>query len=141
MKPSPRQPATRLAGRTAASPAVAGYPPAAIALAIATCFAASPARAQPSGAQVIQGSANIVQQGSRTVVTTQNGAGTNHSAINWQSFSIPAGTATQFVQPSAGSTSINRVVGSDPSAIFGTLSSNGRIVLVNPAGIDRKSVV
>ena len=29
----------------------------------------------------------------------------------------------------------SRVVGNDPSAIFGTLSSNGRLVLVNPAGI------
>jgi filamentous hemagglutinin family protein len=81
---------------------------------------------------VIQGQASFAQQGNSLVVTTQNGAGLNHSAINWQSFSIPAGSATRFVQPSASSLSINRVVGSDPSAIYGTLSSNGRLVLVNP---------
>src|SRR5438105_3875202 len=61
--------------------------------------------------------------------------GTNRSAINWQSFSVPAGSTTRFDQPNAQSLSINRVVGSDPSAIFGTLSSNGRLVLVNPSGI------
>ncbi|MDQ6882420.1 MAG: filamentous hemagglutinin N-terminal domain-containing protein, partial [Pseudomonadota bacterium] len=69
------------------------------------------------------------------MVTTQNGAGTQHSAINWQSFSVPAGSFTRFNQPGATSSSINRVVGADPSSIFGTLSSNGKLVLVNPAGI------
>ncbi len=48
---------------------------------------------------------------------------------------MPSGTTTHFAQPGVTSTSINRVIGPDPSAIFGTLSSNGRLVLVNPAGI------
>ena len=61
--------------------------------------------------------------------------GTNHSAIDWQSFSIPGGSTTHFQQPDAASLSINRVVGNNPSALFGTLSSNGRLVLVNPSGI------
>ncbi|MDE2605010.1 MAG: filamentous hemagglutinin N-terminal domain-containing protein [Burkholderiales bacterium] len=39
------------------------------------------------------------------------------------------------LRPALGSLSINRVVGPDPSAIYGALSSNGRLVLVNPAGI------
>ena len=126
-------PATR---RPAASPAVAGHQPLAIALALAACFAAvGPARAQPSGAQAVVGSATLSQDGSRLTVTTQNGAGTNHSAISWQSFSVPAGSSTWFSQPCANSTSINRVTGRDPSAIFGTLGSNGKLVLVNPSGI------
>jgi filamentous hemagglutinin family protein len=91
--------------------------------------------AQPAGAQVIHGQASMVQQGNSLAITTQNGGGTNHSAINWQSFSVPAGSTTQFNQPNAASTSINRVLGNNPSAIFGTLSSNGRLVLVNPSGI------
>src|SRR5207237_846546 len=65
----------------------------------------------------------------------QNAAGTNRSVINWQSFSIPSGSSTRFDQPTVQSLSINRVVGNDPSSIFGTLSSNGRLVLVNPSGI------
>lgn len=126
---------TRHVRRVAASPAAAGYRPAGIALAVAAVFIELPALAQPSGAQAIHGSASLNQQGNKLTVTTQNGAGTNHSAINWQSFSVPGGTTTHFAQPNAGSTSINRVVGNDPSSILGTLSSNGRLVLVNPAGI------
>lgn len=117
------------------SPAVAGHRRLLLALALAAGFGGGPAHAQPSGAQARHGSATLSQQGSRLVVTTQNGAGTAHSAIDWQSFSIPAGTSTHFAQPGAASTSINRVLGPDPSAIFGALSSNGRLVLVNPAGI------
>src|SRR6185369_16317678 len=120
-----------------ASPVAAGFRPATAALAIATAFVAvpQPSAAQPVGAQVIHGQASLVQQGTSLVITTQNGAGTNHSAINWQSFSVPVGSTTQFNQPNAASTSINRVLGSNPSAIYGTLSSNGRLVLVNPSGI------
>ncbi|RYF39268.1 MAG: filamentous hemagglutinin N-terminal domain-containing protein, partial [Comamonadaceae bacterium] len=103
--------------------------------AVACCFGTPAVLAQPSGAQAVHGTASLQQQGNNLVVTTGNGAGSNHSAINWQSFSVPAGSTTQFNQPSASSTSINRVVGSDPSAIFGTLRSNGKLVLVNPAGI------
>src|SRR3954466_15942897 len=120
---------TRLqrAPRPAASPAAAGFAPAAAALAVAAAFSAG-VQAQPTGAQAVQGTASLVQQGNRLVVTTTNGAGSNHSAINWQSFSVPAGSSTYFNQPSAASTSINRVLGNNPSEIFGTLGSNGRLV-------------
>jgi len=127
--PPPGSPAA-----AAAAPAAAGHRPLLLAAALSACFV-SPAFAQPSGAQVVHGAAQLTQQGNRLVVTTQNGAGTSHSAINWQSFGIPAGTATHFAQPGASSTSINRVLGPNPSAIYGTLTSNGRLVLVNPAGI------
>ncbi len=115
----------------------AGFRPAGVALAVAAAFMSvgNCAFGQPAGAQAIHGQASLVQQGNSLVVTTQNGPGTNHSAINWQSFSVPGGTITQFRQPDASSTSINRVMGKDPSAIYGTLTSNGRLVLVNPSGI------
>jgi filamentous hemagglutinin family protein len=126
---------TRAGTRVAASPAVSGHRPLALALALAACFAAAPLRAQPVAAQAIHGAAALSRSGANLTVTTQNGAGTNHSAINWQSFNVPGGSTTHFAQPTAASTSINRVLGNNPSAIFGTLSSNGRLVLVNPSGI------
>jgi filamentous hemagglutinin family protein len=120
----------------ASTPAVAGFRPAGAALAIAAAFLTPTlARAQATGLQAIHGSASQATQGNKTVITTQNGAGTGHSVLNWQSFSVPSGSITQFNQPSANSTAINRVLGNNPSAIFGTLSSNGRLVLVNPSGI------
>src|SRR5262249_12264834 len=104
--------------------------------AVAAAFmGVSSAFGQPTGAQAIQGQAQLTQQGNSLLVTTQNAAGTNRSVINWQSFSIPPGSSTRFVPPTAPSLSSTRGVGSDPSAICGTLSSNGRLVLVNPFGI------
>jgi filamentous hemagglutinin family protein len=123
-------------GPSASTPAVAGFRPAGAALAIAAAFLTPTlARAQATGLQAIHGSASQATQGNKTVITTQNGAGTGHSVLNWQSFSVPSGSITQFNQPSANSTAINRVLGNNPSTIFGTLSSNGRLVLVNPSGI------
>lgn len=99
------------------------YRTARLAMALATAFCAGygcgPAFANPTGAQVIAGQASLSSQGNTLVVTTQNAPG----------------TSTRFVQPSATSTAINRVVTNNPSAIFGTLSSNGNLVLVNPSGI------
>lgn len=128
---------TRGARATAASPAVAGFRPASAALAVAAAFAvhAGHLQAQPVPIGAVHGTASFTRNGSNLLVTTTNGAGTGHSAIDWRSFSVPGGSVTHFQQPTAASTSINRVLGPDPSAIFGTLSSNGRLVLVNPAGI------
>lgn len=93
------------------------------------------AQAQPAGPTVRFGGATFQQLGHSLLVTTTNGAGTLRSVIDWRSFSVPQGSVTHFLQPSADSTSINRVTGNKPSEIFGTLSSNGHLVLVNPSGI------
>lgn len=109
----------------------------ALALGVALAWGAMTgcAFANPTGGVAVAGQATMVTTGNRLLVTTQNAAGTNHSAINWQSFSIPTGNTTYFQQPNATSTVINRVVTNTPSAIFGTLSSNGNVVLVNQSGI------
>jgi filamentous hemagglutinin family protein len=104
-------------------------------IAAALAFGPALALAQASGATVAHGQASFATQGNQLTITTVNGAGTRHSAIDWQSFSVPQGGVTRFNQPDAQSTSINRVLGGDPSKILGTLSSNGKLVLVNPAGI------
>ena len=108
-----------------------------LSLGVAMAWGLNPsvALANPSGGVAIVGQAGMVNQGNKLTVTTQNGAGTNYSAINWQSFSIPSGSTTYFQQPSATSTSINRVVTNTPSQLFGTLGSNGNLVLVNQSGI------
>lgn len=106
-------------------------------LAIAAALAGAPVAtlAQANGATVVHGQASFARQDNQLTITTFNGAGTRHSAIDWKTFSMPQGSTTRFNQPDAASTSINRVLGNDPSQIMGTLSSNGRLVLVNPAGI------
>lgn len=105
------------------------------ALAAALGLAAGSALAQPAGLSALHGSASVAVSGSTTTVTTVNGAGSRHSALDWRSFGVGSGQTVHFAQPDALSLSINRVTGNDPSRIAGTLSSNGRLVLVNPAGI------
>lgn len=98
-----------------------------------TAYAQS-AAALPQGGVAVQGGAAFNYSGNRLDVTTTNGAG-NRSAINWQSFNIGAGQTTHIAQPNAASSSLNRVVTNNPSAIYGTLSSNGNLILVNQNGI------
>jgi filamentous hemagglutinin family protein len=118
----------------AASPAVAGFRPAALAVAAVLALqGGAHAQSVPTGA--VHGTAIFDRNGSNLLVTTTNGAGTSHSVINWQTFNVPGGSTTYFQQPNTASTSINRVTGGDPSSIYGKLGSNGKLVLVNPSGI------
>jgi len=99
-------------------------------VAVALCFAASAARANPSGPTVANGAASFAASGGQLTVTNTPGA-----IINWQQFSIQANEVTRFIQQNAASAVLNRVIGGSPSAILGTLSSNGRVYLINASGI------
>jgi len=101
-----------------------------IVTAIAACFASAPAWGNPTAPQVVNGSASFNQAGKLLTVTNSNGA-----IINWNTFSVGAGETTRFNQASTNSSVLNRVIANDPSALLGTLSSNGKVWLVNPAGI------
>ena len=125
-----------MTSHSSATPARASRPTLLVA-ALCSAFAAM-AQTQPplpSGAQVIAGQATVTVNGTHMQVTTQNVAGGQHSAINWQSFSIGAGHSVYFQQPSASSTVISRVVAPNPSLLMGSLGSNGHKVLVNEYGI------
>ncbi|MFY9510728.1 MAG: filamentous hemagglutinin N-terminal domain-containing protein, partial [Rubrivivax sp.] len=60
---------------------------------------------------------------------------TQRAGIDWTSFSIAAGEKVVVTQPGTSSVLLNRVLGNDPSQIFGSLQSNGSVWLVNPRGI------
>ncbi len=102
------------------------------ALAVSLMLACSAgAQAQPTGGVVAAGSATIGGTPGSMVINQA----TANAVINWQSFGIKAGESVQFVQPGSNSVMLNRVVGADPSNIFGSLSANGRVFLVNPNGV------
>ena len=55
--------------------------------------------------------------------------------INWQGYSIAANEAVRYLQPGASSIALNRVIGLDPSYIYGLLSANGQVWVINPNGL------
>src|SRR5512135_3638048 len=77
-----------------------------LAVAVASCFAAPLAHANPTGGVVTNGQASFNQQGGVLSVTNSPGA-----IINWQSFSIGTNETTRFIQQSAASSVLNRVIG------------------------------
>jgi filamentous hemagglutinin family protein len=88
--------------------------------------------ANPSGGTVTNGEAAISGEGTSAVTITQ---ATNTASLNWTSFSIGSGESVTFVQPGTSSIAVNRVIGTDVSAIYGTLFANGKVFLINPNGI------
>ena len=99
------------------------------ALLLAACYCAT-GSAAPTLPQVVAGQATFIQQGNVFSITNTPGA-----IINWQSFNIGAGEVTRFIQQSADSAVLNRVLGQDPTKILGALQSNGKVFLINPNGI------
>jgi filamentous hemagglutinin family protein len=104
------------------------------ALAAATAMTlASPAAwaVLPTGGNVVAGSASITQAGNALNINQAS----DKAAINWQSFSIGQGNSVNFVQPSATSVALNRVLGNDVSVIQGAINANGQVFLVNQNGV------
>lgn len=56
-------------------------------------------------------------------------------AIEWQSYSISAGSKVVYRQPGADSVALNRVLGGNRSEIYGALEANGKVFLINPNGV------
>lgn len=99
-------------------------------VAVASCMAMSNALANPYGYDVVNGIATFHINGNTLTI-----ANTPNAIINWQSFSIDANETVRFIQESSASAVLNRVLGGDPSVILGTLTSNGKVFLINPSGV------
>ena len=81
---------------------------------------------------VTSGNVAISRPSARTMQINQY---TDKAIINWQSYSIGGNQAVLYVQPGAGSIALNRVIGLDPSYIYGQLSANGQVWVINPNGL------
>ncbi len=97
------------------------------ALVAAVC---APVLAGPEGAQVVRGQVNISRNGAETLIRAGN-----NSIINYRSFNIASNETVRFVQPGASSRVLNRITTASPTRIDGSLIANGRVYIVNPAGI------
>ena len=79
---------------------------------------------------VTSGAATAVQSG-KTLAVTQT---SNNATLNWASFNISGDGKVVFQQPSSTSVALNRIYDANPSSIFGALSANGQIYLINANG-------
>ncbi|MGJ7504653.1 filamentous hemagglutinin N-terminal domain-containing protein [Variovorax sp. ZT5P49] len=70
--------------------------------------------------------------GATTLNVLQN---TNRAIAQWNSFSVPLGSAVIVQQPGSSSVLLNRVTGGELSTIAGQLTANGRLILINPSGV------
>ncbi len=102
-----------------------------LAFTISLILSSQMANANPAGGQVVHGSATF----SNPSVNVLNVTNSNNAIINWQSFNIGAGQTTNFIQPSAASSVLNRVISNNPSQLLGNLNSNGKVFLINQHGL------
>ncbi|MDO9163871.1 MAG: filamentous hemagglutinin family protein [Methylococcaceae bacterium] len=59
---------------------------------------------------------------------------TSKATLDWKSFNIDKGYSVEFKQPSATSVALNNIHQNDASKIFGSLTANGQVYLVNQNG-------
>ncbi|WP_371134980.1 filamentous hemagglutinin N-terminal domain-containing protein, partial [Rhodoferax sp.] len=85
----------------------------------------------PTGGKLVAGSASI--SGANGHLSIQQS--TPRAAIDWQSFNVGSQAQVQFLQPSAASVTLNRVLGGQASEILGRIAANGQVFLVNPSGV------
>jgi filamentous hemagglutinin family protein len=98
----------------------------------ALCVPQVRAASLPTGGSVAAGTASIGTASNKSLTVTQT---SSSAVINWQSFSVGSGYTVNFVQPSSTSAILNRVTGSTPSTIAGSITANGQVYLINPNGI------
>jgi filamentous hemagglutinin family protein len=89
------------------------------------------ANALPTNPEVISGAADF--QAIENQLTIQQN--TNQLITNWDTFNIGSDASVNFIQPDSSSSALNFVQSMDPSYIFGSLTANGQVILVNPSGI------
>lgn len=81
-----------------------------------------------------------VGNGSATINTAGNNMNINQQSqnviIDWNTFNIGQNASVNFNQPNSSALAVNRVNGSsDPTQILGSLTANGRIMILNPNGV------
>lgn len=113
----------------------------ALPLAVALCFCPA-LQAQvinpnvdglPQRGRVLSGDVSGVLDGSTKLTLTQTG---QRAVIDWKSFNIDQGKEVQFVQPNASAAVLNLVsANAGMSEIYGKMSANGMVLLMNPNGV------
>ncbi|MDD2540354.1 MAG: filamentous hemagglutinin N-terminal domain-containing protein, partial [Desulfuromonadaceae bacterium] len=101
-------------------------------LTLLSALSASPAHALPQNGAVVGGTATISQPNPTTMNINQT---SGNAIINWRGYNIGANESVRYSQPGSSSIILNRITGGDPSYIYGLLSGNGQVWVINPNGL------
>ena len=106
---------------------------AAVALALAGASWGMPSAyaADAANARVSAGAAGISTVGNTTTINQAS----QRVAIDWTGLSTRANEALVFNQPNASAIALNRITGSSPSELLGSLTANGQVFILNPNGV------
>lgn len=110
------------------------------ALAISLSFLFYPAawavpasNALPVLGNIASGTADVTRNISQGKLTVNQQ--TDKLIANWNSFNVGANAQVVFNQPSTNSIALNRIGSAAASQIFGQVTANGKLILVNPNGL------
>ncbi len=87
--------------------------------------------ADAANASVTAGAGNVSTLGNTTTINQAS----QRLAIDWTSLSTRANEALVFNQPNAAAIALNRITGSSPSELLGSLTANGQVFILNPNGV------
>lgn len=87
--------------------------------------------ANAADATVTLGNGTISTIGNTTTIK-QN---TQNIAIDWVGLSTAVNEALIFNQPNSSAIALNRITGSSPSTLLGSLTANGQVFILNPNGV------
>lgn len=101
----------------------------ALSLSVPLAFASAPIDPNPA---VVSGEVTFAGLESPHAVITQESL---QAIVDYNHFNVLPGGSVQFIQPGADAAILNRILGADPSRIEDSLSANGQVYFVNPAGV------
>lgn len=87
--------------------------------------------ANAADATVTLGSGSVSTIGNTTTIRQNS----QNLAIDWVGLSTAANEALIFNQPNSSAIALNRITGSSPSTLLGSLTANGQVFILNPNGV------
>lgn len=89
----------------------------------------------PTGGVVVRGTATLTQTATAQAAAMTVNQTSQSAVVNWSTFNLGSAASINFVQPNVQAVILNRVNDSNPSQIFGRITSNGQVFLTNAYGV------
>ena len=98
-------------------------------------FAAPAPTTLPTGGTVVAGAATLTSSTTSASAVLNVDQTSQRAVIDWNTFNLGSAAQVNFVQPGSGAAVLNEVLSANPSEIFGKITGNGQVFLVNPSGV------